>query len=60
MRSNVGLNTDYKKPKVVQDMYKSNLVTGDSMKTRASGNVPREKVRPVNQYGSSRIIGGKK
>lgn len=58
---NVGLNTDGRKPKVVDDMYKSTLVTGDSMKTRASGTTPHGATsRPKNQYGENRTIAGGK
>ena len=48
------------KPRVVTDIYKSNVVTGESMKV-----VPRtvphgSPSRPVNQYGASRILTGRK
>ena len=57
---NVGLNTDGKKPPVVHDMYKSTVVTGESMQTRASGTTPHGAPRgPCNQYGEDRIIAGK-
>lgn len=60
MKYNVGLNTDGRKPRIVDDTYKSNLVTGDGVKTRASGSVPHgAEERPNNQYGRPRIIAGK-
>lgn len=60
MAYNIGKCGDGKKPPVVSDMYQGNVVTGKNMKV-----VPRtvphgSPSRPVNQYGASRILTGRK
>ena len=60
MAYNVGKSADGKKPTVVTDIYKSNVVTGGSMKV-VPRTVPHTAHRgPVNQYGEDRIISGRK
>jgi len=62
---NVGLNTDGKKPRIVDDMYRSTEVKGENAMTKIH---PHNKNTPknggahggrVNQYGEKRIISGR-
>ena len=59
-RGNVGEAYDGKKPRIVTDMYESNMVTGKNTPSMQHP-IERTKLRaPANQYGENRIIAGGK
>jgi hypothetical protein len=59
-KGNIGLNHEKKLP-LVEDLYRSTVVTGNNIKTRPTSAVPHTAHRgPCNQYGENRIISGGK